>query len=189
MLLLVVGAKGGLGVTTLARLLCRQAGAVPLDAADGRLAADLSAPGSSVLDLADSPQWTVARRSQMADQVARTRQPLLWSRACAVWPEQVAAFVADVAALTPIVADGGIDPPPDLVRLASLVLIVSADDPVARRHEQRLKAQWPAALAVVGDLKAAAQAIATQTLGVPVRRGLLERAHSTLRRTGVRSEP
>jgi hypothetical protein len=188
MLLLVVGAKGGLGATTLVRLLCRQAEAVPLDAADGRLAVDLSTPGASVLDLADTPQWTVARHSQMADQVVRTRQPLLWSRACGVWPDQVATFVADVAALTVVVADGGIAPPPDLVKLASLVLIVSADDPVARWHEQRLKAQWPASLAVVGDLKAAAQAIAAQTLGVPMRKGLLERAHSTLRRTGVRSE-
>jgi len=185
MLLLVVGAKGGLGATTLARLLCRQAEVVPLDAADGRLVVDLSVPGASVLDLADTPQWTVARRSQMADQVARTRQPLLWSRACAVWPEPVAAFVADVAALTTVVADGGIAPPADLLKLASLVLIVSSDDPVARWHEQRLKAQWPTALAVVGDLKAAAQAIAAQTLGIPARRGLLERAQSTLRRTGV----
>lgn len=185
MFLIVIGAKGGLGATTLVRLLCRQADAVPLDAADGRLAVDLSTPGVSVLDLADTPQWTVARRSQMADQVARTRQPLLWSRACAVWPDQVAAFVADVAALTVVVADGGIAPPPDLVKLASLILIVSADDPVARWHEQRLKAQCPEACAVVGDLKAAAQAIAAQTLGVPVRRGLLERAQSTLKRTGV----
>lgn len=188
MLLLVVGAKGGMGATTLARLLCRQAEAVPLDAADGRLAADLSVPGASVLDLVDTPQWTVARRSQMADQAARTRQPLLWSRACGVWPDQVATFVVDVAALTTVVADGGITPPPDLASLASLVLIVSADDPVARWHEQRLKAQHPEACAVVGDLRAAAQAIAAQTLGIPARKGLLERAQSTLRRTGVGSK-
>ncbi len=189
MLLLAVGAKGGLGTTTLARWLCRKTGAVPLDAADGRLASDLSMPGSSVLDLADVPQWTALRRSQMVDRIVATRRPLVWTPACGVWPAQVGAFVEEMAAVAVVVADGGIAPPALLAGLATRTLIVSANDPLSRWHEQRLKAQWPEALAVVGDLKAAAQAIAEETLGTAVRRGLLERAHGTLRRHGVGSKP
>jgi hypothetical protein len=176
MLLLVVGAKGGVGATTLALHLCRLAGAVPLDAADGRLAVELSGPGVGVLDLAETPPWTVGRRSRVAEQVVRVRQPLLWTPACGVWREPVAAFVGDIAALGHVVADGGIAPPANLVDLAAAVIIVSADDDLARWHEARLKQAWPQARAVVGDLRATAQALAEQLLGVPARRSLLARA-------------
>ena len=51
MLILVVGAKGGIGTTTLAQHLCRQTNAVPLDAADGALAFQMAGPSAPVLDL------------------------------------------------------------------------------------------------------------------------------------------
>ena len=177
MLILIGGAKGGLGTTTLAQYLCRYAGAVPLDAADGRLAAETGAP---VLDLSAVPQWTPDRRSRAAEHVIRTRQPLLWTPACRVWEAPVVAFAREVAAVAHVVADGGIAPPAALADLATLILIVSADDPVAHWHEQRLKAQWPQARAVIGDLKAAAQALAAQTLGIPTRQSLLDKARASL---------
>ncbi len=166
MLILVVGAKGGLGTTTLAQHLCRQANAVPLDAADGTLALQMAGPGAPVLDLGFTAQWTASRRGRAVEQAVETRQPLLWMPVCTVWREPVMAFVWDAAALGHVVTDGGITPPPALVDIASLLLIVSADTPLAQWHERRLKQQWSQAHAVVGDLKAAAQAIAEETLGV-----------------------
>ena len=166
MLILVVGAKGGLGATTLVQNLCRQANAVPLDAADGTLALQMAGPSAPVFDLIRIVQWTADQRGHAVEQAVETRQPLLWSAACTVWRAPVMAFVWDVAALGHVIADGGTTPPPALVDLASLVLIVSADNPVAQWHERRLKQQWPQAHAVLGDLKAAAQVIAEETLGV-----------------------
>jgi len=166
MLILVVGAKGGIGTTTLAQHLCWQANAVPLDAADGTLAFQMAGPSAPVLDLSLTAQWTASRRGRAVEQAVETRQPLLWMPVCTVWREPVMAFVWDAAALGHVVADGGTTPPPALVDTASLVLIVSADTPVAQWHERRLMQQWPQAHAVLGDLKAAAQAIAEETLGV-----------------------
>ena len=180
MLILVVGAKGGLGATTLVQHLCRQANAIPLDAADGTLALQMAGPGAPVLDLIGIVQWTSDQRGHAVEYAVETRQPLLWSAACTVWRAPVMAFVWDTAALGHVIADGGTTPPPALVDLASLVLIVSADNPVAQWHEQRLKQQWPQAHAVVGDLKAAAQVIAEETLGVPARKGLLDKTRATL---------
>lgn len=166
MLLLLVGAKGGVGVTMLAHSVCQCAAAVSLDAADGRLA---TLTGGAVLDLSAVLQWTASRRSRAVEAVLRTRQPLLWTPACRVWPAPVAAFVRALAAVGHVVVDGGLAPPAPLVDLAAVILIVSNDDPVARWHEQRLKQQWPQARAVVGDLQAAAQALTTQVLGIPVK--------------------
>ena len=180
MLILVVGAKGGIGTTTLAQHLCWQANAVPLDAADGALACQMAGPGAPVLDLIRIVHWTADQRGQAVEQAVETRQPLLWSAACTVWRAPVMAFVWDAAALGHVIADGGITPPPALVDVASLLLIVSADTPVAQWHERRLKQQWPKAHAVLGDIKAAAQAIAEETLGVPARKGLLNKTRATL---------
>jgi len=180
MLILVVGAKGGIGTTTLAQHLCWQANAVPLDAADGALACQMAGPGAPVLDLIRIVHWTADQRGRAVEQAVETRQPLLWSAACTVWRAPVMAFVWDAAALGHVIADGGITPPPALVDVASLLLIVSADTPVAQWHERRLKQQWPKAHAVLGDIKAAAQAIAEETLGVPARKGLLNKTRATL---------
>jgi len=180
MLILVVGAKGGIGTTTLAQHLCWQANAVPLDAADGALACQMAGPGAPVLDLIRIVHWTADQRGRAVEQAVETRQPLLWSAACTVWRAPVMAFVWDAAALGHVIADGGITPPPALVDVASLLLIVSADTPVAQWHERRLKQQWPKAHAVLGDIKAAAQAIAEETLGVPARKGLLDKTRATL---------
>jgi hypothetical protein len=166
MLILVVGAKGGLGTTTLAQHLCRQANAVPLDTADGTLALQMAGPGAPVLDLSQTAQWTASRRGRAVEQAVETQQPLLWTPVCTVWRTPVMSFVWDAAALGHVIADGGIAPPPALADAASLILIVSADTPVAQWHERRLKQQWPQAHAILGDLKAAAQAIAEETLGV-----------------------
>ena len=180
MLILVVGAKGGIGTTTLAQHLCWQANAVPLEAADGALACQMAGPGAPVLDLIRIVHWTADQRGRAVEQAVETRQPLLWSAACTVWRAPVMAFVWDAAALGHVIADGGITPPPALVDVASLLLIVSADTPVAQWHERRLKQQWPKAHAVLGDIKAAAQAIAEETLGVPARKGLLNKTRATL---------
>ncbi len=180
MLILVVGAKGGIGTTTLAQHLCWQANAVPLDAADGALACQMAGPGAPVLDLIRIVHWTADQRGRAVEQAVETRQPLLWTPACTVWRAPVMAFVWDVAVLGHVIADGGITPPPALVDIASLLLIVSADTPPAQWHERRLKQQWPQAHAVLGDLKAAAQVIAEETLGVPARKGLLDKTRATL---------
>jgi len=180
MIIVVIGAKGGLGTTTLVERLCRFGDCVALDAADGRLASLMAGPVRPALDLATTPQWTAGRRALMAEEVARIRQPLLWTAACEVWCEQVSAFVHAVSTIGLIIADGGIDPTTSLVRLADLLLIVSNDSAPARWHEARLKATWPEARAIVGDLPSAAQAITEQVLGVPPRRSLLHRARHIL---------
>lgn len=184
MLILVIGAKGGVGTTTLVQHLCRYAGAVPLDAADGKLAVEMTRPGAPVLDLSLTAQWTLSRRSYAVEQVVETAQPLLWTPACSVWHAPIVAFVHDIAVLGHIVTDGGLAPPAALVDVASFILIVSADNPVAQWHEQRLKQQWPQARAVVGDLKAAAQAIAEQVMGIHARRSVLDKVHTTLNGNG-----
>ncbi len=175
MLLLSIGAKGGLGTTTLAYQISQCAGALPLDAADGQL---LRWVGGAGLDLSAVPQWTASRRSRAVEHLIRTRPALLWTPACNVWAAAVAAFVRDLAAVGHVSVDGGLAPPAPLVDLATVILIVSSDDPVARWHEQRLKQQWPQARALVGDVQAAAPALVEQLLGVPPRQAWWKQARS-----------
>jgi hypothetical protein len=103
----------------------------------------------------------------MAERIARGGQTLLWTPPCAVWAETVWELVEQVENLGHVVADVGLDPPRGIERLVDLPLIVSRDgDRLAEWHERRLKGRWPGARAVVGDLKAAAAAVAEEALGV-----------------------
>ncbi len=164
MLLLIVGAKGGVGATTLAYHISQYLErAVRIDAADGALAARL---GGRVLDLSQVGQWPPGEHVQQAERAAQQGQTYLYTRACHAFPVQVTAYLQMLKVLGVVVVDGGLAPPEGLAELADVVLVVSRDqDPVAAWHEQRLKAHWPNARIVVGDLKAAAQGLGAQYFG------------------------
>jgi hypothetical protein len=167
MFVLVLGAKGGVGTTTFAFHLAQAVKAVPLDAADGSLALQSGGYGQS-LDLSRIVQWTDHLRTRQAEMVARRRRTLLWTPPCGVWSEMVWDFVREVADLAHVVVDGGLAPPEDLAEqgLVDLIFVISAEEEIARWHERRLKGLWPGARVLVGDLKAAAQAIAVEVFGV-----------------------
>lgn len=166
MLVLVVGAKGGVGATTLAYELRQFAGiAVALDAGDGQFAA-LSAGMQRPADLSTVAQLTVTARTREAEAAARRGQVYVWSLACAAFPGPLSAYTNQLKALGPVIVDGGLAPPEAVAVLADRIFIVSRDqDPVAAWHEQRLKQRWPQAQVVVGDLRAAAQALGAECFG------------------------
>ncbi len=166
MLILLIGAKGGLGTSTLAKHLVRalDGGGVGLDLADGQLAALLDRKTWSLSGLAFTPS---SGRQGVIDRIVEQRISLLWTPECALAGDAVWHVVRAVADRTTVVADGGIDPPPAVGPLAHVVAIVSADDPVAQYHEQQLKGRFPQAGVVTldldrsrGETKEAAQVLA-----------------------------
>jgi len=146
MLILVVGAKGGVGTTSLALHLARAGNAVGLDLADGQLAVLLERRTWTLDGLAFT---TEGQRRKAIDEVVNRRLTLLWVPECALALEQTWGFVRAVADRCPVVADGGINPPSEIDPLADEVVIVSAEDnPVAQYHEQRLRRRFPDAIAI-----------------------------------------
>ena len=150
MLVLVMGAKGGLGTTSLARHLVQgMEGAVGLDVYDGQLAAQLERKTWSLAGLAFA---TSTQRQSAVDRIVKRSITLLWTPECRLAQNNVWSIVRAVADRTPVVADGGIEPLPEVADLADAMVIVSADDPVARYHQNRLKRQFPDAMVVTLDL-------------------------------------
>jgi hypothetical protein len=150
MLVLVVGAKGGVGTTSLARHLVQgMEGAVGLDLAGGQLAAQLERKTWSLAALAFA---TGTRRQSAVDRIIKQCITLLWTPECRLAQNDVWSIVRAVADRTPVVADGGIEPLPEMADLADATVIVGSDNPVARYHENRLEQRFPDAVVVTLDL-------------------------------------
>ena len=169
MLVLVVGAKGGVGTTSVAEHLARAGKGIGLDLADGQLAARLE---RTTWALADTALAGAARRQRMVDQVVKRSVSLLWTPTCVLVEEDVWEFVRSITDRALIVADGGIEPPEDVVQLADVTVIVGAETDVAQFHTNRLKRRLPQAKVLTLDLsqsrnetKEAARELATQLLG------------------------
>jgi hypothetical protein len=129
MLVLVVGAKGGLGTTSLAKHLVQaMEGAVGLDLADGQLAAQLERKTWSLAGLAFA---TGTQRQSAVDRIIKQRITLLWTPECGLAQNDVWSIVRAVADRTLVVADGGIEPLLEAADLADATVTVGADDPVA----------------------------------------------------------
>ncbi len=171
MLILAVGAKGGVGTTRFVEVLLRSARLVGLDAADGTLAARL---GWATYPLDAVVGWGERRLIQEAQRLVRRRPVLLWNAVCDTFPQPL-RLVEMVARLGTVVVDGGIEPPDALWKAAGHGFIVSLDDPAALYHETYLKAQWSKAhggakaVAVVGNVEEAARALARDWFGAEVR--------------------
>jgi hypothetical protein len=152
-MILVIGAKGGVGATTFATELTRITEGIGLDLADGQLAARLERPTWALSQLAFALPAALRER---VDDIVRRRATLLWTPDCALSTEKTLSALRDIDNRCPIVADGGIEPPQGSEQLAEAVVIVSTEDDIAGWHERRLLARFPGATVVAGTREAAA---------------------------------
>ena len=166
MIWLVVGAKGGVGTTALARELVRTGQTLAVDLADGELAAQLERPTWLLnYDLYNAPVNGIWR-SQLIEAALKRSITLMWRPDCGDSEVQW-SFVCDLANRRTLVLDGGITPPVGIDPLASQVVIVSQDNAVARWHETRLRVRYPEAQVVdIGTRQAAREWAAKQFQGV-----------------------
>jgi hypothetical protein len=161
MLTVIVGAKGGVGTTSVTVSLARTGRAVGADLAAGQLAARL---GRRTWPLERVVFALAGQQRQAVDAVVRRRPTLLWTPSCALEPERTVAFVRAVAARTGVVVDGGIDVPlatspqppwEELLNEADAVVIVTEEESeVADYHVQRLKERFPRALSTLSTREA-----------------------------------
>ena len=158
MLILVIGAKGGIGATSLAKELVQGGNRVGLDLADGQLAAQLERTTWTLTRVVFSPP---RQRRQAIDDVVQRQTTLLWMPECSLVVEDAAGFVRAVTDRVDVVADGGIEPPEEIAALADVVIVVTEDNPVAQYHERKLKERFPGALVTPYD-RETAQALAEQ---------------------------
>lgn len=151
MLVLVMGAKGGVGTTSVAEHLARAGKGIGLDLADGQLAARLERPTWTLADAA----LRSAQQQRIVDQAVKRKVSLLWTPVCAALPNvngAVWSFVNAVADRVTVVADGGIEPLDEISHLADVAVIVSAESDVAQFHTNRLKRRFPQAQVLTLDL-------------------------------------
>lgn len=155
MLIFLIGAKGGVGTTSLARRLAKRANAVAVDLADGQLAARL---GRRTWRLSELVFTSGRSGQQMAvDSVVERTPTLLWVPQCSLKPNGAVDFIRAVADRTDVVVDGGIDvplsespqPPREAIaNEADQVVIVTEDSKVAQYHERELRQRFPDAAVV-----------------------------------------
>ncbi len=151
-MILVIGAKGGVGTTTFAAELVCIADAIGLDLSDGQMAGRLDRATWALSPVAYA---TAAARRELIDTVVRRRIALLWTPDCALSNEDIWGAVRDIDNRVPVIADGGIEPPPGAQAAARAVVIVTADNDIARWHTRRLQARFPGAIVVEGTKEAA----------------------------------
>jgi nucleoside-diphosphate-sugar epimerase len=161
-MILVIGAKGGVGTTLVAQELVRSGDAVGFDLADGQLAARLE---RTTWPLAWLTFVSGAQRREMISTIVQRRYTLVWSAECSVSPEAAWQAVRDIAARRPVVIDGGIAPTDDALRWSEQIAIVTAENDVARWHAQRWIKRFPHAVVIAGT-KEAARAVAAQIFQV-----------------------
>ncbi|MEE8392294.1 MAG: hypothetical protein V3S14_16070, partial [Anaerolineae bacterium] len=140
MLILVIGAKGGVGTTSLARHLAQAGNGIGLDLCDGQLSAFLEHKTWSLAGIAFA---TGQERQRAIDRIVNRRISLLWTPECNLVPDSVWNTVRDVANRAVVVADCGTKPLGTIVDLADTVIVVSKDDPVAQYHEGHLQECFP----------------------------------------------
>jgi hypothetical protein len=157
-MILVIGAKGGVGTTLVSHELARSGAAVALDLADGQLAARLD---RTTWPLAWLAFVTAVQRREMVETIVRRRYTLVWSAECSLSPDTIWAAVRDIANRRPVVIDSGITPLDDAARRSEHIVIVSADNDLSHWHERRLLSRFPRASVVAGT-KEAARALAAQ---------------------------
>jgi hypothetical protein len=161
MIWLVVGTKGGVGTTTLARELVQSGQTLAVDLADGELAAQLERPTWMLnYDLYNAPVNGIWR-SQLIEAALKRSITLLWQPECGDSEVQW-SFVRDLANRRTVVLDGGITPPAGIDWLAKQVVIVSQNNAVARWHEARLRVRYPEAQVVDIGTRQAAREVAAQ---------------------------
>lgn len=142
-MILVIGAKGGVGTTTATAMIVRALRGVGLDAADGALAARLDRPAVSLAQVA---LLTRGAMQDAVDRVVGKRLTLLWTPECSFLSGPVLEFVRAVDQRIEVVADGGVEPPPELAERPARVLVVSvSENSVAQYHERRLLDRFPGA--------------------------------------------
>jgi hypothetical protein len=157
--ILIVGAKGGVGTTMVAQELTRVGKTLAVDAADGALAARL---GRATWHLTcEIYAATGAWRATLIEQALKKRVTLLFavenlvtgSGAVAPWE-----FVRDVARRVPVVIDGGLEPPAEVDALVTQAVIVTQlDNPLAQWHVAQLQQRYPGARMIAGTRQAAAE--------------------------------
>ena len=167
--LLVVGAKGGVGTTTVAQEVIRTGKALAVDTAGGSLAASLErATWHLTRDLyAATGMW----RATLIEKVLQKRITLLWTAEHAASADAGAPWelVRDLARRGPVVIDGGIEPPAALDSLITQVVIVTqADNSLAQWHVARLQQRFPAALVSTGTRQAARELAGQLIKGVQI---------------------
>lgn len=157
MLLLAIGAKGGVGTTALVQALVRSVGGVGLDLTDDRqLTARLDRlafPLDAALIASES------RRRKAVQRVVRKRMTLLWTPECVLDVPSAIGFIRAVASNAHVVADGGIgDRLPDgIAEAADAIVVVTAAEAdgdlktLLQHHIQRLKQLYPQAITVVNE--------------------------------------
>ncbi len=155
---LVIGAQGGVGTTRITQALVKAGDAIALDLADGQLAARLE---RTTWPLAWLTLVAPAQRQTMIETIVQRRFSLAWSPECRLNPTAVWAAVREVDVRRPVIIDGGIAPPDEAAQQAEAIIIVSADNDVARWHTRRLSAQYPQATVTLGT-KDAARTLAAQ---------------------------
>jgi hypothetical protein len=156
MLILAIGAKGGVGTTSLALALVKAGHGVAVDLADGQLAARL---GRKTWTMKRLVFMLNGRRQRAIEAIVEKRPTLLWSPECSLKPEGVVDLARGAADRLPVVVDGGIDYPnvavpqpplDDLADVADRVIIVTKESSnVASYHEERLKRRFPGADSLV----------------------------------------
>ena len=161
-MLLVVGAKGGVGTTRVALELTKASNALAVDLADGQLAAEL---GRTAWALGPEICQSGARqRAQFIDGILQRNITLLWTPEFgaidATW-----VFVQALDQRRPVVIDGGLEPPANLDPLVSAVLIVTQDSDLARWHAAQLQVRFPQADVVMGTREAAREWAAKKLRG------------------------
>ena len=166
MLVLVVGAKGGVGTTSVALHLIRASKGIGLDLADGMLAGRLE---RTAWTLGRPVFATAGRKRKAVETVIQRRITLLWTPECLLAGDAVWDFVGAVADRAVVVVDGGLEPPEEIDRLVDVRIIVSTETDVAQWHARRLKERFPDAAVAIVDLaqsrsatKEAAQELAAQ---------------------------
>ena len=162
-MMLVVGAKGGVGTTRVALELARQSAAIALDLADGQLAAQLGRP--SWMLGAELYQVGSSQRAQFIETILKRRITLVWTPVCGA-PDATWTFVQAIDQRQPVVIDGGLEPPANLDPLLTVVLIVTQDNAMARWHEAQLRARFPRAHVIAGTREAAREWAAQNMTGV-----------------------
>ena len=160
--ILIVGAKGGVGTTLVAQELSRVGKTLAVDAADGALATRLGRPTWNLTYeiMAATGEW----RATLIEQALKKRVTLLWTPENGA-VEAACEFVCDLARRGPVVIDGGLEPPVAVDALVAppaatqVVIVTQLGNSLAQWHVAHLQQRYPAALVSAGTRQAARELV------------------------------